>query len=124
MADKYRSPGLSAISFVAIIKNLNFMKIMVANSLNMVYKYNMDKAINNKDGNKKSLKKMKIVLANSLNMVYNYNMMKITNIKWAQDKFNALHVYCRLRKYFGKATARKISRIYEIVVHPVLYVII
>ncbi len=36
--------------------------------------------------------------------------------------FNALHVYCLLRKAgFKKARARKLSRAWERVVHPIIY---
>ena len=48
-------------------------------------------------------------------------MLVVKATLWAQHNFNALHVYCKLRKWLPKPWAKKFSHRYEKLVHPILY---
>ena len=48
--------------------------------------------------------------------------LSIQMLMWTRHNVNALHVYCRLIDFgFSKSLASKITRIYELFTHCVLY---
>lgn len=56
-----------------------------------------------------------------LNNTYEVNVMQLSLRHELQHRFNAMHVYCKLRYFIPHAMAKRISTMWEKVVHPIIY---
>lgn len=62
------------------------------------------------------------LLGKAPKVIMRWAMLKHKTFRhWLQHNFNSLHVMCRLRRFMPLKLAKRIAKVYEKIVHPIIY---